>query len=128
MAWIATLVDKKAQRDGTVKLVMEYVDGPRTINKEYTFFGDFDIQNVVYNEIAGFEKLRAAYTALAVESPVTGVATSVVSATPKSQFLSNVGRLGQYKNLIDLGVISSVNSDYVALKSSVASGFDSSYI
>ncbi len=128
MAWVATLVDKNAQTDGSVKLVVQYVNGPRSVQKEYTFFGDFDIQNVVYNEINNFTSIISTYQSLTVNNSVVGIAPSVISGGTKQQFFTNLGRLNQYQNLVTLGVISSVQSDYTALKTSVATGFNNTYI
>lgn len=127
MAWVATLLKKDTVNDGSVKLVVEYAFGPKKAQKEYVFFSNFDVEIVVRDEINRLEALRLGYIALTENTQVqpSSVATAI---TQQSQFQASLGRLSSFQNLIDLGVVASNNSDFVALKSSVIAGFQSSYI
>lgn len=126
--WTVTLLDKKTAVDGSVKLVVAYTKGPRTVTKEYTFFGDFDLNAVVNNEIAGFDKLISTFTGLSVGQLTVIPSVAAAAPTAQQQFFTTVGKLQTYQNLINLGVIDNTNTSYQAIKSSVTSGFNASFI
>jgi len=128
MAWSAALLDKDIKTDGSMTLFVQYVNGPRTINKQYTFFGNFDLPQVVANEISNFESLRQEFisTPLGAITPAPAV-TATPTQVEQANFFTNLAKLKQYQTLIDLGV-ATADTTFNNLKSSVISGFNASYL
>jgi hypothetical protein len=130
MAWTATLRDKKLDKDHW-DVSVTYTDGVTTIVKGYALatVTDAIIKDIARNETAKFTQAAA--------SSITVANGAIIDLTPptppvgdpaKATFLANLATMQSLMKLVDMGILSSADSQVTTLRATLKSQWLPAYL
>lgn len=99
--WQTNILYKTVRTDGGVAIGVEFSDGTRKFTKEYTFFNDFNLGDVIANDIVSLTKLYSTFDGLSI-----GVLVPPEKKAPVVDTLAaDIGKLRRLQQAVDLGLL-----------------------
>lgn len=99
--WQTNILYKTVRTDGGVAIGVEFSDGTRKFTKEYTFFNDFNLGDVIANDIVSLTKLYSTFDGLSI-----GVLVPPEKKAPVVDSASkDIVKLRQIQQAVSLGLL-----------------------